>query len=324
MPPPYSSAPSPPPVVVPLPRPGDIGEDGAYGVASYGYAGDRRTGVVRANRSWHQVRYELELAAGFYGDRPMRKRAGSGNGVQRKRVRDASRLRASRNAESAPLRVGDVVHDGDRLTLYRVPMTLDDVYRGLTPYDVGVAYVNSGVCLAPMRVDFTGGADDEQRLSAWCQQNDEYLKRSTAPLLREQMAHIIALCAYDARTEGAAAAPTTEDDDDDAALLGEARSAVRRQLATADDADDAHRFVRRAGAAPARPPPANYVCYRCRRRAAHFFDDCPTHADAAWRPKRAPTGIPRSQLRVATTPAERAAAPYFDAKRDDVYLVPRA
>merc|ERR1719162_201025 len=54
------------------------------------------------------------------------------------------------------------------------------------------------------------------------------------------------------------------------------------------------------------PPPPNYVCFRC-NTPGHYIQFCPTNGDPKFdqaAKRRAPVGIPRSQLKTVATTAD--------------------
>jgi protein MPE1 len=55
-----------------------------------------------------------------------------------------------------------------------------------------------------------------------------------------------------------------------------------------------------------KPPPANYICYRCGQKG-HYIQNCPTNGDPTYdKPKiRRTTGIPRSFLRAVDVAPEK-------------------
>ena len=60
-----------------------------------------------------------------------------------------------------------------------------------------------------------------------------------------------------------------------------------------------------AALASQRPPPPNYVCYRC-NTPGHYIQFCPTNGDPKFDQvrRRTPVGIPRSQLKTVASGAD--------------------
>lgn len=245
------------------------------------------SGRVAAPRFWAEVRHELERKAGFYDTPASKRKRQQTEEVARHRARafELCRFEAYRNG--APLACDDVVQPGDELVLRRTP--LSRLPSTITPEDVERAFLRR--CLyygAPRHVDYTGcdPNDQDALVQRWLAHNDLFWQQEMEQQQR-----------YNVDTWKMAQIETTE-----------------------RFAEPLHPDLVVSSQPSRTTPPATYECYRCRRRGDHFYNECPTLADANWQMKRAPSGIPRSCLRVAQ-PHEQSSAPYYDPQRPGVFLV---